>query len=412
MTNKLAIEDNPAVRAEILRTAGQLPYDRIKETFFRSVFSDNPQIRAVATDWILQHGNSQDAVEYYRLASDPDIKAPEKVALLHAGLKYISRLDTTHLRQINRTIRSLYRTNTDPYVRHDALLALAEYPWNFRFIRRESLAASYAPVQVGGIEALDALLRSPNYTKSIGSYRRGLKHELIGFFRDAILSGDVGKRAAAAIALRNPDPEFQALARRPEVITDLQSVANQPPQDIESHNEVLKTLALLTGAKYKPIKPKFNHPIDWFQLENLPPEPTATLSTSKGDIRIKLFPQESPGTVANFLKEARRKYYNNKQFHRLVPDFVIQGGGPRGDGYGSLQYTIRSEFYPYNYDDEGYIGMASAGLHTEGVQFFITHRPTPHLDGNYTIFGKVVEGMDVVHRLGVGDRIQNISTER
>ena len=90
---------------------------------------------------------------------------------------------------------------------------------------------------------------------------------------------------------------------------------------------------------------------------------------------------------------------------------MIQGGCPRGDGFGGLDYTIRSELPTSHYDQEGYIGMASAGRHTEGTQFFITHSPTPHLDGNYTLFGKVIDGMDVVHNIMVGDSIQNVTVE-
>jgi len=88
---------------------------------------------------------------------------------------------------------------------------------------------------------------------------------------------------------------------------------------------------------------------------------------------------------------------------------VIQGGCPRGDGYGSLAYSIRSELPLAYYDEEGYIGMASAGNHTEGTQFFITHSPTPHLDGGYTIFGKVTEGMDAVHQMEEGDNILSVA---
>jgi len=92
----------------------------------------------------------------------------------------------------------------------------------------------------------------------------------------------------------------------------------------------------------------------------------------------------------------------------VVPNFVVQGGCPRGDGYGSPDFTIRSEVPQMYYDTSGYIGMASAGPHTESVQWFITHSPTPHLDGQYTIFGKVEEGMDVVNQLEIGDIIQDI----
>ncbi len=84
---------------------------------------------------------------------------------------------------------------------------------------------------------------------------------------------------------------------------------------------------------------------------------------------------------------------------------MIQSGCPRGDGYGRLDFTIRSELADAYYDSEGYVGMASAGPHTEGTQDFITHSPSPHLDGRYTIFGKVISGMDVVHNIGMGDTI-------
>ena len=120
-------------------------------------------------------------------------------------------------------------------------------------------------------------------------------------------------------------------------------------------------------------------------------------------------PLAAPGSVLNFINLVDKGFYAGKKFHRVVPNFVIQGGCPRGDGYGSLDYTIRSELPSLSYDEQGYVGMASAGRHTEGTQFFITHSPTLHLDGEYTIFGKVTEGMDVVHNIMVGDSIQQVS---
>ena len=130
--------------------------------------------------------------------------------------------------------------------------------------------------------------------------------------------------------------------------------------------------------------------------------------TDRGNIELKLYPNEAAGTVANFAKLVDLDFYDGKVFHRVVPNFVVQTGCPRGDGYGSLDYTIRSEFSKISYDQGGYIGMASAGPDTESTQWFITHSPTPHLDGRYTIFGKVVSGMDVVHEIQQGDKITDI----
>jgi len=109
--------------------------------------------------------------------------------------------------------------------------------------------------------------------------------------------------------------------------------------------------------------------------------------------------------VMSTLKLATRQgFYRGLTFHRIVPTFVVQGGDPRGDGWGGPGYAIRSEFSPLTYEP-GTLGMASAGRDTEGSQFFITQTPQPHLDGRYTIFGKVTSGMDVVDKLQIDDRI-------
>ena len=121
-----------------------------------------------------------------------------------------------------------------------------------------------------------------------------------------------------------------------------------------------------------------------------------------------MYASEAPGSVANFVTLAKDDFYDGKPIHRVVPNFVIQGGCPRGDGYGSLDYTIRTELPQLYYEEEGLIGMASAGLHTEGTQWFITHSPTMHLSGKYTIFGKVSDGMDVLQNIRVGDVIEDM----
>ncbi|MDH5399861.1 MAG: peptidylprolyl isomerase [Cyclobacteriaceae bacterium] len=131
------------------------------------------------------------------------------------------------------------------------------------------------------------------------------------------------------------------------------------------------------------------------------------ITTSKGEIVLRMLINEAPGAVANFLQLIEKGYYNGLTFHRVVPDFVVQGGCHRGDGWGGEDYSIRSELGPQRYQ-EGSVGMASAGKDTEGTQWFITHSPTPHLDGRYTIFAQVTEGMEVIHTLEIGDRIIDV----
>ncbi|OGU25133.1 MAG: peptidylprolyl isomerase [Ignavibacteria bacterium GWA2_54_16] len=119
---------------------------------------------------------------------------------------------------------------------------------------------------------------------------------------------------------------------------------------------------------------------------------------------------DAPFTVLSFVKLAQKGFYDGLGFHRVVPNFVLQGGDPRGDGWGGPGYAIRSE-YSFARFGRGMVGIASAGKDTEGCQFFITHLPTPHLDGRFTVFARVVDGFDVVDRLQVGDTIEKVTIE-
>lgn len=134
---------------------------------------------------------------------------------------------------------------------------------------------------------------------------------------------------------------------------------------------------------------------------------TAEIETNKGTITISFYPEAAPFTVLNYIGLSEKGYYNGVKFHRVIPNFVIQTGDPKGNGYGGPGYSIRSEFSMLGYD-EGFVGMASSGKDTEGSQFFITHSPQPHLNGRYTIFAKVVSGMDVVNSITQNDFIISI----
>jgi len=122
-----------------------------------------------------------------------------------------------------------------------------------------------------------------------------------------------------------------------------------------------------------------------------------TIKTEKGDIRLLLFDDEAPMTVNNFVFLARQGFYDRCTFHRVIPGFVAQAGDPTGTGSGGPGYTFPDEFNPsLSHDSAGILSMANAGPDTNGSQFFITYAPRPHLDGHHTIFGKVVDGMEVL----------------
>ena len=217
----------------------------------------------------------------------------------------------------------------------------------------------------------------------------------------------------------------------------------QIPDDIESMQEIISTLGKLkdnrsvailrdkleerdrsielaaasalksiTGQDYSSDILKYFEPIftdfDFKYLRSFKDTIRVKMETLRGDVLMELYKNYAPFTVMSFLKlVTQRGFYRGLSFHRIVPNFVVQGGDPRGDGWGGPGYSIRSEFSQLTYET-GMLGMASSGKDTEGSQFFITQSPQPHLDGRYTIFGKVISGIDVVNEIQLDDHIFDI----
>ena len=138
---------------------------------------------------------------------------------------------------------------------------------------------------------------------------------------------------------------------------------------------------------------------------------TATFDTDRGPIRVQLEPEKAPLTVANFANLAKRGFYDGLNFHRVINDFMVQGGCPQGTGTGGPGYRFEDETGNGLRHERGVLSMANAGPGTNGSQFFITHVPCPWLDGKHTVFGKVLEGMEVVDSIKQGDKIKSVKLE-
>ena len=136
----------------------------------------------------------------------------------------------------------------------------------------------------------------------------------------------------------------------------------------------------------------------------------ATIETDRGVIRLELFEEKVPKTVANFEKLVEKGFYDNLKFHRVIDDFMVQTGCPKGTGTGGPGYQFEDEFHPdLKHDGPGVLSMANAGPNTNGSQFFITHVATPWLDGKHSVFGRVIDGQDVVDAIKQGDKMKKIT---
>ena len=210
------------------------------------------------------------------------------------------------------------------------------------------------------------------------------------------------RQAIAAALMARPDAD-EALLQ--ELLDDEEFAVRQAAWAAWSQRQGYVTTTTRVGPRPRPLVELAD---PWFGVEDVR---AAVLHTELGDVRLRLLPRVAPGAVANFVALAEQGYYDGVVFHRVVADFVIQAGDPRGDGWGGPGYTIRCEYSDLPYR-RGTLGMARSGKDTGGSQWFITHSPQPQLEGRYTIWGQVEQGLDVVDALRRGHRILSVDIER
>ncbi len=400
-------ESDWRVRCNILRALGAFDYTQVRPLVEQALHDSSHHVAQCAARYLLEHGQPWHGGRYLRLAADTSLPWPTQLTLLRAANRHISPAIKEQHGYVNFLLRTRFLQAVNPYEKAACLQALAEYPWNYRFIWREAHPHPTPVVRTAATAALRHIATIDEPRRYFGRSFRRVRAELSSYFSQAIRSGDAGMAAEAAQALMQADMNFRILWADSLPVVDAGLAKMQLPRHIETYHILQQLKAWLQHQPPPPpIQPPHNHPIDW---DLVPAQPTpVTLSTPQGEITIELLPQWAPATVASFRRLVRNGYYNGKTFHRVVPNFVIQGGCPRGDGYGALDFSLRSELPWVHYDRAGYVGMASAGNHTEGVQFFITHAPTPHLDGHYTLFARVVKGQEVVDAIAIGDRIERV----
>lgn len=406
-------ESDYRVRINILKAMVNHNYLWGRATVFQALKDPNTLVAQQASQYLLDHGQPKDAGLYWQLAKDSTLHWQIQANLLAAAQRYLPPSLGELRDKLNYQHRKRFELATSPYAKAAFLRSLAWFGWNYRFIFREGEKSKALPVRTAAWEALATIDQRPDFDKHFGLGARRVAKELAALFRYALLKADAGAMAPAAQALRTPGRNnrlfFTSAGFLDTALTRLKL-----PAELETYHEVQMTRNFFRGApldsslyRYDPTQ----HPPNWEILNTLNDNPVAVIKTNKGEIRIALLPQFAPATVASFVSLVKSEFYTKKTFHRVVPNFVVQGGCPRGDGYGSTPFALRSETPPQYYDAAGMVGMASAGPHTEGPQFFITHSPTPHLDGRYTLFGRVTQGMAVVQTLQVGDLIEKVTIE-
>jgi cyclophilin family peptidyl-prolyl cis-trans isomerase/HEAT repeat protein len=408
-------EQDWRVKCNIINALKKFDYDTVRALVMPFVSDANPHVSRTAAEFFIANGQPKDGDYYWRITRDqPNLPALTRIALFRASNKFLSVKNEPESKfyLIDR-LKETFQQSGSPYEKAACLGALSEFGWNYRWIHDRGFSDPHPAVKTAAAEALLAIAQLPNFYAVFGENARTVRRDLYYYLREAVTSGDVGMVATAAEGFRVPALNYKTF-RDTSRLTILKSALEglKLPRDVEAYMALDKTIAFFE-ERPEPAKPKLktDHPIDWERLKKFAPKSEVILETSKGTVVLEMYPLWAPGSVVNFLQLAESGFFNGKSFHRVVPNFVIQGGCPRGDGYGALDYAIRTEIGLVWYDSEGYLGMASAGPDTEGTQFFITHSATPHLGGRYTIFGKVKSGQSVVDKIQPGDTITAVSVK-
>ena len=399
-------ETDYRVKCNIMRALGNFPYADIKDIVISHLKNENLHIASTAASILTTNGFIEDVPLYasYDTISIPwQVRAKMNGAVLANTALYFTKSKVAFSERIQKNIKN----EASLYGKAAYIDALSKDPYNYALLAQIYSTEKDQIVKIATLEGIGNILKSPLFFKAFGDGFGKVKAEMLNTLATAVSSGDAGQIAVASSILRESTLQWKEWLKDLTFMKDALAKLKLP-QEIEAYNELKSCIAYMEGQEFKPEKVGYNHPIDWTILQGVGDSSIAAIKTTQGLIRIQLDKNTAPATVANFVKLINEKFYNGKVFHRVVPNFVIQTGCPRGDGYGSMDYTIRSELPQTYFKSEGFAGMASAGNHTESTQWFITHSATPHLDGNYTIFGRVIEGMDVVHKIQQGDKITEI----
>ena len=387
----LANEKDYRVRVNAVRVLGNFTSRRALNGLINSLNDQNESVGIAASEVLKPSAELKDLLLLNARAA--------KNWRIQSNL-YKTVLAFSPSEELEKEIQQLYTASQNDYQKAALLNTLSASVNSFKFVENTLLGSGAFVIKSSAAQSLSAMNQGKSYLPT-------MQGEFTSAYKAAILQGDPGVIGIVASALKNPSLGYKEFIKDFTFLKEAKAKLSLP-KDIEALQPLEEVIAYFEG-KSEPaaLKNTFNHPINWALLKTIPIDQSVKIKTVKGDILLQLLVEEAPGSVANFIELVNKKYFNEKYFHRVVSNFVIQGGCNRGDGFGSEDFSIRSEFSMRSYK-EGSVGMASAGKDTEGTQWFITHSPTPHLDGRYTIFAEVKNGMEVVHSIQVGDKILDI----
>lgn len=390
-------DEDYRVRISAVRGFQAFPFARSKNYLLQAARDRNANVAIAAAESIRATLTEPFWIDVANLASES--KNWRVQATLYEAVLKIKNNEKSLISEVGEVYN-----NAHPYQKRALIYAFQNTGVMETFIEERLLKEKDLVAKTAAAEAFVALNKSKTFDQA-------KKKHFAEVYEKAVADGDPTVINTVASALADSTLGYRGVVRDHEFLTAAKSKL-VPVRDDDAIDAINRAIAYLENRKAeKRVAVPYNHPINWSRIKELPADQTVTVYTTKGKIKMRLLVEDAPGSVANFLDLVDKNYFNNHYFHRVVPNFVVQVGDKRGDGSGGEDYSIRSEFTRTKYKT-GSVGMASSGKDTEGTQWFITHSPTPHLDGRYTIFAEVISGMEAVHAIEIGDQITKIEVDK
>jgi cyclophilin family peptidyl-prolyl cis-trans isomerase len=393
------------IKVNVLNSMVLIPWNKAAKTVFALVEGGDANLSVAAAEAVQRHSVYTDLPAL--LKSIERTKNRRSHSLMLGKALELVMGKPALVKKVEKMIFESVSAIISPTEKAWYIKTLITDPEQYAFVEQQFASANHPVVATAAIETITEMRRSARFaevSKAMSASGVDLEAEILRIMKKAIQTGDVPLVALAAGVLRDPKLNYKEKVSDIGFLEAALAKVNHPSK-IEAFVEVNQAIAYLTGRPTLQVGPPvYNHPINWDLVQKLAPRQKVIIKTSKGDFVVQLNVTWCPGTCAAFVELIGSDFYKNLTIHRVVPNFVMQDGCPRGDGWGSPDFTLRSEFTPTPFAT-GTLGMASSGKDTEGSQWYITHSSTPHLDAKYTNFGFVVEGMEVVDKLEVGDRI-------
>ncbi len=407
LLEQLELQQDDRVKMNLIRALSSQDYINGAEKMINLLSDPSLPVASSAADFFIANGNKDDATVYRALARE-DRPWLIKSKLYYAVFKNLPYYYTKTLSATRWELIQQVKKEENAYARASFIQALSNDPGAYAEVIKLMEDAEEPAVKTAIVQTLGNIINHPEFDLTFKTSSRYAKRTILTFLQEQLKESDAGITAEIGNILATKESRLIPLIDSTNFL-DTAKMNLKLPRDVEGYHAIERAIANLKGVS-DPVLTKLdaNFTPDFALLEEFKDKPIVIVKTNKGIFNIELMPAEAPISTFNFLKLVKENYFDGVKIHRVVPNFVTQIGCNRGDGYGSLDYSITSEVGPLHYDGEAYVGMASAGLHTESSQWFVTHSPTPHLDGNYSIFGRVIEGMDVILKTEIGDEIQDI----